>query len=80
MIADSTKKSITKTLLFHARGLDIPDGAAEDFIKKALAAVEKSLTKKSVITEKELTVKLVKELKRYNTDLAYVYENYDKII
>lgn len=80
MIADSTKKSLLKTILFHARGLGIPEGAAEDFAKKSIAAAEKSLAKKSIITEKELHLKLVKELYKYNSDLAYVYENYDRII
>ena len=80
MIEKSVKKSIEKSLLFHARGLRIPIGAAEDFIKKSISSAEKSLTKKSIITEQDITRAVTKELKKYNSDLAYVYQNYDKII
>lgn len=80
MIPDSTKKDLKKTLLFHARGLNLPEGAAEDFIKKSITAAEKSFTKKSAITDQDLKRAVIKSLKKYNPDLAYVYENYDKII
>lgn len=80
MIQDTMKKELTKTLLFHAKGLGIPEGAAEDFVKKSIAAAEKSLKQKSIITDLDLYHAVRKELKKYNSDLAYVYENYDKIV
>lgn len=80
MIADSARKDLTKTLFFYSKGLRIPEGAAEDFINKSIKSAEKSLAKKSIITEKDLFLAIKKELKKYNADLAYVYENYDKII
>ncbi len=80
MIKDSDKNELRKTLLFHAKGLRIPEGAAEDFIKNALALAEKSLAKKSIVTKLDLEKAMKKELKKFNKDLAYVYENYDKIV
>lgn len=80
MIPDSAKKDLKKALLFHAKGLNLPEGAAEDFIKKSIAAAEKSFTKKSAITDQDLKRAVAKSLKKYHPDLAYVYENYDKII
>lgn len=71
---------ISQNLKIHAKGLGIPAGAAEIFIERSLSAALKSLGRKTLITEKDLRHALVKELKKYNTDLAYVYENYDKII
>ena len=72
--------NISKDLKIHAKGLGIPPGAANSFIERALKAALKSLHSKTLITEKDLQRTLVKELKKYNADLAYVYENHDKII
>ena len=76
----ATEKSLEKLLKLHARGLGIPDGSAELFITKTLAAVKKSLKGKSVITAADLKRLVAKELKKYNRDFAYVYEKYDTII
>ena len=67
-------------LKLHSKGLGIPSGAADDFIKRSIATAQKSLKDKTIITEKDLIRAIVKELKKYNRDLAYVYENRDKII
>lgn len=75
-----TEKNLVKELKFHARGLGIPDGAAEIFIKKTLTAVKKTFKNKSIITENDLVRETAKELKKYNSDLAYIYKNYGKII
>ena len=77
---DKTLKSIRSDLKLHARALDIPSGAANDFIEATLESVQKSLSKKSTITSADLTRLIVKNLKKYNADFAYVYENRDTII
>lgn len=74
------EQSLVKTLRFHARGLEIPEGSAEDFIRRTVAAVKHALKSKQTITDSDLTRAVTKELKKYHPDLAYVYENYDKII
>lgn len=71
---------ITRELKIDAKGVGIPSGAAEIFIKKALTATTKKLSLKTIITEDDLKRTLAKELKKYNKDLAYVYENRDTII
>ena len=71
---------ITKALKIDAKAIGIPSGAAEDFIQKSLKATTKKLSTKTIITEKDLQRALAKELKKYNQDLAYVYENRDTII
>lgn len=71
---------ITKELKIDAKALGIPIGAAEIFIDKSLKAVTKKLSSKKIITKNDLKRAIVKELKKYNDDLAYVYENRDTII
>ncbi|MBR3230665.1 hypothetical protein IKF73_01370 [Candidatus Saccharibacteria bacterium] len=73
-------KSLIKELKIDARALNIPIGAAEIFIDKTINSVQKSLKTKTIITEDDLKRLVVKELKKYHADLAYVYENRDKII
>ena len=73
-------KSLTKILKIDARSVGIPSGAAEVFIDKTLKAAEKSLKSKKIITQEDLDRAITKELKKYNADFAYVYENRDKII
>ena len=71
---------IKKDLKIDAHALDIPIGAAEIFINRTLKDAKKNLKDKSIITEKDLERAVVKELKKYHADLAYVYQNRDTII
>lgn len=77
---DFDETEIIKDLKIDARAVGIPEGAAESFIERTLKDAKKSLKNRSVITEKDLNRIILKELKKYNADLAYVYENHDKII
>ncbi len=74
------EKSIIKNLKIDAKAVGIPIGAAEIFIEKSLKEANKTLKSKKIITEKDLERAIAKELKKYNADFAYVYENHDKII
>ncbi len=74
------EKSIIKELEIDAKAIGIPAGAAEIFIKKSVTAAKKRLQTKKIITKKDLNLAISKELKKYNADFAYVYENRDKII
>lgn len=73
-------EKITKELKIDAKGVGIPSGAANIFIQKAINTALKKLNSKTIITENDLKRTLAKELKKYNGDLAYVYENRDTII
>ncbi len=80
MIDPNIIKKTTSILKIHAKALGIAPGASNIFIKKSLTAAEKSLKKRQIITEPDFARAVAKELKKYHPDLAYVYENYDKII
>ena len=71
---------IIKTLKIDARAIGIPSGAAEIFIDRAIKDTKNSFKTQATITEKEFNRALIKELKKYNHDFAYVYQNRDKII
>ena len=73
-------KTVKRELMIHAKALGIPTGAAETFVEQAVVSATKALKTRKIITERDLRRALVKELKKYNKDFAYVYENYDKII
>lgn len=73
-------KDETKILKIHAKALGIPVGSAEIFIEKSIKAAEKSLKNRKIITKNDTIRAISKELKKYNKDLAYVYENFSKII
>ena len=79
-ITEKTWQEIEKTLKFHARGLEIPSGAANDFIARAIKDAKHSLAQKKIITKNDLTRAVTKSLQKYHRDLAYVYKIYDKII
>ena len=66
--------------MIDAHSVGIPSGAAEDFVNRSIAAATESLSNKHIITANDLKRALTKELKKYHPDLAYVYQNRDKII
>ena len=73
-------KKLKAELKIHAHALNIPAGAADDFIKRTIQDITKALKSKKIITDQDLNRLVTKELKKYHKDLAYVYENHDKII
>ena len=75
-----TEKNLRSTLKLHARALNVPAGAAESFIEEVIKSTKVQLKSKKIITNNDLTRIVTKELKKYHADLAYVYQNYDKII
>ena len=74
------EKLLTRDLKTEARALGIPVGAANIFVEKTVSATQNKLKKKKIITKRDLERTVVAELKKYNADLAYVYQNRDKII
>ena len=76
----STEKDLRRELRIHAKALGIPSGAADSFIDETIKTVKKNLKKKTVITKADFERMVARELKKYNADFAYVYQNRDKII
>lgn len=76
----SFEKSLIRDLKHTARAVGITDGAAELFITAALPNILKSLEKKSIITDADLSRILARELAKYDSDFAYIYKIHDIII
>ncbi len=75
-----TEAALTHDLKSTAKSLGIPEGAADSFIKNTIKNVKKTFATRSMITEADLNRTLVKELKKYHADFAYIYEIRDIII
>lgn len=80
MVDQKIKNKTTATLKLHAKALGLPIGSAEIFAKKSIDAAEKSLKHQPIVEEQDFIRLVAKELSKYNSDLAYVYKMYDKII
>lgn len=74
------EQKLRRELKIHAKALNIPSGSAEAFIDRTLADAQKTLKSKQIITDRDLDRAIIKELKKYHQDFAYVYQNRDKII
>lgn len=72
--------ALRRDLSLEAKSLGIPAGSADIFIDKTIAAVKKKIGSRKILTQLDLTRMVVSELKKYNSDFAYVYQNHDKII
>ena len=71
---------LKRQLMIDARAVNIPSGAAEIFIDHSIASAIKSLSNKSIVTDRDIKRAITKELSKYHSDLAYVYQNRDTII
>lgn len=80
MIDEKIIKTLTEELKLHAKALGLAPGSSDIFIKKSLTSAQKSLKSRKIVLKADLVRAVAKELKKYSPDLAYVFENYDKII
>lgn len=71
-------KELKREAKFHARGLRIPEGAAEDFINFALKDIPKSVLKTE--NETKIRASFAEKLDKYHKDLAYVLKNYHNVL
>jgi hypothetical protein len=74
------REALAKQIACDAKGVGIPTGAAKTMADQVAEKVIGWARKRNTITEADLYRQLAKESKKYNSDLAYVYENHDKII
>ena len=79
-LAKLSKKKIHEDIKREAKVLGIHSGTAEIIADKVTEKVISWSKKRAMITEEDLNNKLAKEIKKYNEDLAYLFESKDKII
>ncbi len=76
-----SKELVVKDLMRQAKALNIPTASTEKYIDGIAEKVSKwAEARGNVITESDLNTEIAKLVKRYNSDLAFIYENRGKII
>lgn len=71
---------IIESIMRNARSIGLPEGWAKQIATRVAKETDKWIEDKELITENDLRKQVVKELKELNLDLAYAYQNHDKII
>ena len=79
-LAKLSKKKVHEDIKREAKVLGIHPGTAEIIADKVTEKVITWSKKRSMITEDDLNQKLAKEIKKFNEDLAYLFESKGKII
>lgn len=75
-----TDERIYQEVMREAKVLNMQAGAAEIIAKKVTEAIIKWGKNRAAVTEVDLNQRLAKETKKFNTDLAYLFESKNKII
>ena len=79
-LAKLSKKKIHEEIKREAKVLGLHPGTSEIIADKVTDKIMNWSKKRSVITEDDLNQRLVKELEKYNKDLAYLFESKGKVI
>lgn len=75
-----SEKKLTEEILQEAKILRIHSGVAEIVARHVSANVAKWAKTRKQITAVELNTRVARELSVYDPDLAFLYQNRDKII
>ena len=76
----SLKELVAKDLLKQARALNVSQAVVEKYAGAVAEKVERWVTARGKVTEDDINSKIAKEVKKYNRDIAFIYENRGKII
>lgn len=74
------KNTLEKDICCEAKLLKIPAGAAKELAHKVANDVEKWASKRPGLTKADLDKRVTAELRKYNDDLSFIYQNRGKII
>lgn len=77
---DYSPDGVKQSILRHARSIGLPEGWAKQIARKVAKTTDEWIADKEIVTEDDLRKKIIKELKSLNSDLAFAYQNHDKII
>jgi hypothetical protein len=71
---------VRQSILRHARSLKIAPGWAKQIADRVAKTTDAWIQDKEIVTEDDLRKKIIEELKTLSPDLAFAYQNHDKII
>ncbi len=75
-----SKDLVVKDLTRQVKALSIPVASAEKYLDVVAEKVCKWAEARGRITESDLNSEIAKQIRKYNNDLAFIYENRGKII
>lgn len=75
-----SEEKLRAEIVAEAKILKIPESTAEIIAAKTAVEVAKWVTKRAAVTIDDVNRRVALEIVKYNSDLAYVYQNRDKII
>jgi hypothetical protein len=75
-----SSSDIKNNILKHARSIKMAPGWAEKVADIVAEKTDKWIENKEIVTEADLRRQIIKELKILSPDLAFAYQNHDKII
>lgn len=73
-------QALKQEILQEARVVRLPMGTAEVVAEKVAGQVVRWAGRRSAVTQADLNRQIAKEMQKYSPDLAYVFQNRDKII
>lgn len=75
-----SEEELVQDILAEAKILHLHMGAAEMVARKTSAKVTAWASKRKTLTQTELSTRIARELAVYDPNLAFLYQNRDKII
>lgn len=75
-----SSSGIKESVLRNARSIGLPEGWAKQIATRVAKETDAWIADKEIVTESDLRRQIIKVLKQLNPDLAYAYQNHDKII
>lgn len=75
-----SRNDVKKDIIRCGAGLGLPAGWLEQIAEITTKSVDDWIADKATVTEDDIRRKVILELKPLNADMAYAFENYDKII
>lgn len=79
-IIDFDRDTLISELIEESKSTKIHQDAAERIASLVANDVEKWIEKRTMVTEKDYKDIVYQKILKYNSDLAYIYLNRDKII
>ncbi len=75
-----SSKGIQQNVLRYARSQNVPENWAKQIAERVSKATDAWIADKDTVTEDDLRKIIYKEIKVLDPDLAFAYQNHDKII
>ena len=75
-----SEEKLKAEIIAEAKILKISESTAEIIASKTATEVAKWVSKRAAVTIDDVNRRVALEIAKYNSDLAYVYQNRDKII